>query len=92
MGWLAAATSGSPTLVTLATKYGISKCWNLLDISIGREDTPRMCLIIPCDVTACRGKLYEESAWRRMLLLIDKDRLGARTSLESYPLCELVSW
>ncbi|GBN38561.1 hypothetical protein AVEN_9046-1 [Araneus ventricosus] len=46
-------------------------------------------IIIPCDVTACRGKLYKESAWMTESVV---DCLGARTSLEFYPLCELGSW
>ncbi|GBO32855.1 hypothetical protein AVEN_188086-1 [Araneus ventricosus] len=45
--------------------------------------------MIPCDVTACRGRLYKKSAWMTEGMLIDWDRLGARTSLEFYPLCEL---
>ncbi|GBL98007.1 hypothetical protein AVEN_126896-1 [Araneus ventricosus] len=46
---------------------------------------------IPCDVTVCHGRLYKESAWMTEVLLIDWDRLGARTSLEFYPLCKLIS-
>ncbi|GBN40763.1 hypothetical protein AVEN_182371-1 [Araneus ventricosus] len=30
----------------------------------------------------CRGRLYKESAWMTEGVLIDWDRLGARTSLE----------
>ncbi|GBM37563.1 hypothetical protein AVEN_130705-1 [Araneus ventricosus] len=78
-------------LATLATKYGISKVlessrylyWerryamNVLDHSMRRHDLP--------------GKLYKESAWTTGSVFFDWDRLGARTSLEFYPLCELVS-
>ncbi|GBN14862.1 hypothetical protein AVEN_104177-1 [Araneus ventricosus] len=41
---------------------------------------------------ACRLKLYKESAWMTVGVSVDWDRLGARTSLEFYPLCELGSW
>ncbi|GBM35151.1 hypothetical protein AVEN_179549-1, partial [Araneus ventricosus] len=51
---------------------------NVLDNSMRRHGLP--------------GKLYKESAWMTGCVLIDWDRLGARTSLEFYPLCELVSW
>ncbi|GBO11906.1 hypothetical protein AVEN_227219-1, partial [Araneus ventricosus] len=37
------------------------------------------------------GKLYKESAWTTEGVLIDWDRLGARTPLEFYPQCELES-
>ncbi|GBN43922.1 hypothetical protein AVEN_152466-1 [Araneus ventricosus] len=37
------------------------------------------------------GGRYKESAWTTEGVLIDWDRLGARTSFEFYPLCELVS-
>ncbi|GBO36109.1 hypothetical protein AVEN_24782-1 [Araneus ventricosus] len=39
-------------------------------------------LKIPCDATAWRGRLYKESVWMTVCVLIDWDRLGARTSLE----------
>ncbi|GBM83983.1 hypothetical protein AVEN_264227-1 [Araneus ventricosus] len=48
--------------------------------------------MIPWDVMACRGRLHKESAWMTEAMLIDWDRLGARTSLEFYPLCELKSF
>ncbi|GBM87777.1 hypothetical protein AVEN_10973-1 [Araneus ventricosus] len=38
------------------------------------------------------GKLYKESAWTTEGVLIDWDRLGARTPLEFYPLCELLKF
>ncbi|GBM02031.1 hypothetical protein AVEN_209730-1 [Araneus ventricosus] len=38
------------------------------------------------------SRLYEESAWMTEGVLIDWDRLGARTSLEFYSQCELGSW
>ncbi|GBM49482.1 hypothetical protein AVEN_14762-1 [Araneus ventricosus] len=42
-------------------------------------------------VTSRTGKLYKERAWTTEDVLVYWDRLGARTSLEFYPLCELVS-
>ncbi|GBN06666.1 hypothetical protein AVEN_145665-1 [Araneus ventricosus] len=42
--------------------------------------------MIPCDVTACRKKLYKDSAWMTEVVV---DRFGERTSLEFYPLCEI---
>ncbi|GBM87098.1 hypothetical protein AVEN_194092-1 [Araneus ventricosus] len=38
------------------------------------------------------GNYIRRALGRRRVLLVDWDRLGARTSLECYPLCELVSW
>ncbi|GBO11530.1 hypothetical protein AVEN_98563-1 [Araneus ventricosus] len=50
---------------------------NVLDNSMRRHGLP--------------GKLYKASDWMTEGMLVDWDHLGARTSLEFYPLCELVS-
>ncbi|GBN91053.1 hypothetical protein AVEN_176018-1 [Araneus ventricosus] len=45
----------------------------------------------PCDVTACRREYLRTAPGSEERLDRLVDRLGARTSLEFYPLCELIS-
>ncbi|GBN87078.1 hypothetical protein AVEN_72333-1 [Araneus ventricosus] len=70
---------------------GSQRCWNLLDISIRREDT------LECTrrfhVTSRPAAVdYIRRALGKRVVLIGWDRLGARTPLEFYPQCELESW
>ncbi|GBN34080.1 hypothetical protein AVEN_164261-1 [Araneus ventricosus] len=53
-----------------------------------REDTLECTRRFLVTSRPAAGDLYKESAWMTDCVV---DRLGARTSLEFYPLCELVS-
>ncbi|GBN75684.1 hypothetical protein AVEN_224863-1 [Araneus ventricosus] len=57
---------------------GSQMCWNFLDISIRRGDM----LKCTSDVTACRGRLYEECAWTTEGVNID--RLGSSWSAKDF--------
>ncbi|GBO08255.1 hypothetical protein AVEN_214232-1 [Araneus ventricosus] len=61
---------------------GSQRCWNLLDISISRVET------LEC---TRRFHVMSRPAAGDMDDGVCVDRLGTRTSLEFYPLCELLS-
>ncbi|GBO44396.1 hypothetical protein AVEN_243883-1 [Araneus ventricosus] len=64
------------------------KCNPFLDISTRKGIIHEK---IPCDVTACRREYLRTAPGSEERLDRLVDRLEARTSLEFYPLCELVS-
>ncbi|GBM39028.1 hypothetical protein AVEN_70202-1 [Araneus ventricosus] len=69
---------------------GSQKCWNLLDISIRREDTLECTRRFHVTSRPAAGDYIRRALGRRGVL-VDWDRLGARTSLKFYQLCELVN-
>ncbi|GBN18924.1 hypothetical protein AVEN_60729-1 [Araneus ventricosus] len=67
------------------------KCAGIFSISLLAEEIRLNILEDSMWRHGLPGRLYKESAWMTEAELIDWDRLGARTSLEFYSLCELVS-